>query len=315
MGCHVTGFEQMEVTYDIGDGTMRTTVLCDGVGTTDGYDIDDDGGMEDVNIGCETCHGPGAAHVAAAAAGDGGKYIVSPQNLSPSRANALCGRCHDRIVGQGLYANNDHPQRTSDNLYAYPGLSREELMDDFLSRNGPKSGDYHADGEHSKSHHMNVTDMSRSAHWRNPYHLLTCFDCHDMHSVDEDRSLVASATNTDADLCTECHSGYMPSQAEHTAEMFGVAHGTATASCVDCHMTKTMKTGSGWMGYLLDSPNGDPGDDDLIYYENDMTSHMMDVIRKTDLGVAGVAPSSAMPAPYTMQCGQACHDPSLLKDL
>lgn len=47
-------------------------------------------------ISCEGCHGPGAAHVAAASAGVGGNpgMITNPRNLDPSTAVDFCGSCH-----------------------------------------------------------------------------------------------------------------------------------------------------------------------------------------------------------------------------
>lgn len=52
-------------------------------------------------IGCEACHGPGAAHVAAARAQAAlaaktpwDRHILNPENLSPTDAVDLCGSCH-----------------------------------------------------------------------------------------------------------------------------------------------------------------------------------------------------------------------------
>ncbi len=104
----------------------------------------------------------------------------------------------------------------------------------------------------------------------------------------------------------------MPSTAQHTFEKLGVAHGAATASCVDCHMVKTSKTGSGNYGALLSAPTGASGDVTEVYFDNDVSSHVFDVPGKTNPGVGGIVPSSAMPIPYTQACG-VCHDPSLLQ--
>jgi hypothetical protein len=47
-------------------------------------------------ISCEGCHGPGAAHVAAANAGFGGNpgMIFNPAHLDPSTSVDFCGSCH-----------------------------------------------------------------------------------------------------------------------------------------------------------------------------------------------------------------------------
>lgn len=47
-------------------------------------------------ISCEGCHGPGAAHVAAASMGEGGNpgMILNPAKLDPSTSVDFCGSCH-----------------------------------------------------------------------------------------------------------------------------------------------------------------------------------------------------------------------------
>ncbi len=47
-------------------------------------------------IGCEACHGPGAAHIAAmqAGGGDGNLHIVNGKRMSPAKAVDMCGACH-----------------------------------------------------------------------------------------------------------------------------------------------------------------------------------------------------------------------------
>jgi hypothetical protein len=79
-------------------------------------------------------------------------------------------------------------------------------------------------------------------------------------------------------------------------------------------MNKTAKTGSGEFGFLLSAPTGTAADSTETYFENDITSHVFDVPGKTNVGVAGVVPQSAMPIPYTQACA-TCHDPSLLQNL
>jgi hypothetical protein len=46
-------------------------------------------------IGCERCHGPGAAHIAAVKAGNlGNLQIINPGHFSVSKATAFCASCH-----------------------------------------------------------------------------------------------------------------------------------------------------------------------------------------------------------------------------
>jgi len=51
-------------------------------------------GARDGGIRCETCHGPGRAHVNAIQAGDPKLAIVNPAKLRPDESLDLCGQCH-----------------------------------------------------------------------------------------------------------------------------------------------------------------------------------------------------------------------------
>jgi hypothetical protein len=46
--------------------------------------------LGELGVTCESCHGPGAAHVAAPSR----KNIDNPRKLSPGQLNQFCGKCH-----------------------------------------------------------------------------------------------------------------------------------------------------------------------------------------------------------------------------
>ena len=49
----------------------------------------------EVGVRCEDCHGPGAAHAAAAEAGRDARMLIdNPKRLSAGQLNMFCGRCH-----------------------------------------------------------------------------------------------------------------------------------------------------------------------------------------------------------------------------
>ncbi|RMH02950.1 MAG: hypothetical protein D6702_07345, partial [Planctomycetota bacterium] len=299
LGCHATGFSQ---SLD----PVTGEVVCDSVEDVNGeFDIDGDGLLNDLNIGCETCHGPGSQHVGAQEA----RYIITPQNLSPNRAVMICQRCHDRLEGASTLAMNDHPM-SADGVFAPPGIRRAEYLSTYTTTKGPALSKNWPDDIHAKSHHQQGPDFLKSKHYRNPFELLTCDDCHDMHGgTGYERALVADPDDPDQPLCQTCHEPFLGDVGTHTLEMTGQQHGKAVATCIKCHMVQTAKTGAGRYGYLLGVPTGTSSDPDITYFENDITSHVFDVPHKTNPGVAGVKPGSAMPIPYTNSCG-TCHDPA-----
>ncbi|MBI4869059.1 MAG: hypothetical protein HY816_19130 [Candidatus Wallbacteria bacterium] len=284
--------------------------LADGIedDTNGEFDIDGDGAKNELNVGCETCHGPGSDHAALAAR----RRIVSPSKLSPERENMICASCHDRPQGNGSVADlkKDVPFDSQDR-FPKPGISRSFWLTSHTSRKGPATGDFWSDQVHSKSHHQQYADFLKSSHYRNDRRLLACSDCHDLHATRSGQNLTEYRHNLRADpatgaLCARCHTVDLGS---HTQAKVGVDHSSASdVSCVQCHMTKTAMSGPGQKGRTLGSGN----DANSVYWMNDISSHTMRVIRKSWKGVAGSTPGSAMPAAYTNKCG-ACHNVSTLK--
>jgi hypothetical protein len=193
-------------------------------------------------------------------------------------------------------------------LFPRPGISRADFLADHVTRKGPDVADYWPDFEHARHNQMHASDFLRAKHYSNSRELLTCATCHDVHGgTGFDHGLVADPDAADSPLCMDCHAPQIVSTSEHTAAVLGVAHGGFIASCVECHMTKTGQSGAGRYGQLLAPPTGTPADADTTYFENDISSHLFDVIPKS--AVQGVTPGMAMPVPYTNSCG-TCHDPS-----
>ena len=121
-GCHYTGMAFEES----GDGLVRATAVSDPNGA---LDVDGDGNPDEVNIGCESCHGPGSRHVAEARG-----FIVRPDYLTQERADMICGACHlrgrGRASGDGL-TPGEFPSRgdAGDGLELFrPGLSPAEFF-------------------------------------------------------------------------------------------------------------------------------------------------------------------------------------------
>ena len=207
-GCHATG---VEIDY--------TTIVTDektykGIVTAFDY--------EDLNITCERCHGPGSEHVSSM----NKTKIISPQYLSAKASNELCGQCHSSHSGKSAtpegvfkYPFDDTYKDTLGNGFFVPGVYEMDTF--YYNYNQPsmnnswKEGPFHAwaDETHSRAHGMELPELLRSSHADNPFQTLTCFNCHDPHSLDvvatlsvDDYDFEKPAYNDNA-LCLACHAG------------------------------------------------------------------------------------------------------------
>lgn len=284
--CHFTGYTLKDV-----NGRMVAGAVNDPNGEAD---IDGDGIANELNIGCEVCHGPGSEHVMAPK-GKKAALIVSPGKLSVDRAVTLCVQCHSRPLG---FLNNEQPVN-KDNMMMLPGTSRNDYLVNYTTREDADKKDFWPDGLHSKSHHQQDTDFLKSKKYRNGRRLMKCADCHDLHGMTElKHQLKADVRDAKNSLCAGCHKD-KSNVSKHMQAKLGVAD-MGKINCIDCHMSKSMQTGAG-MGKGLARKDG------KNYWMNDITSHIFDVPRKDNVGVKGVEPGKAMPIPYTNACG-SCHN-------
>ena len=288
------------------------------------FDLGGDGNAQDVGINCEQCHGPGSSHRTAnlnaiiappvpvpargskkAAPDTTGKFIVNPKLLGTDRASLICGRCHDP---RGILANE------SGNFPAV-GISRAEYIANFVTptQKSFSASQVWADQLHGTGGHHGMTyeNYLCSVHARNSTRMVACDDCHDsMGNSNYRYSLKGDPDDSGPQgLCNTCHN--MDISAHVLAQTGSVMKG-GQMNCINCHMTRTGKGGAGQAGLLLGTPTGLTSDGNIIYWQGDQSSHVFDVPHKFSRGVAGVAPSSAMPIPYTNACG-TCHDASKLQ--
>jgi hypothetical protein len=218
----------------------------------------------------------------------------------------LCGRCHDRPLGNDDRQNEQPLSMAGE--FAPAGVKRSVWLADYTSRKGPGLGDYWVDQLHSSSHHQQYTDFLKSRHYRNDRRLVVCSDCHDLHGKGaHDGELQANPA--DGALCAKCHAVDV---AEHVVEKTGSPKTGSLTLCTSCHYYKTAKSGAGTRELLLGTPTGAPEDEALTYWQNDITSHLTTVPRKTNPGVLGRPPGRAMPVPYVNKCG-TCHDARFLQ--
>ena len=183
----------------------------------------------DLNIGCESCHGPGSDHVAASS-DEKPNYIVSLRRLTPAAERQACGMCHAADLGTsanpsgafGYPFNEDNADLVGGGLYV-PGVYDAA---DYIKGYGATEeagGGFEAwpDGVHGLAHRQQVPMLEASIHTNNDYEQLTCSSCHDSHSlvqgpaeaeVDKNDGAYAYTNPTfdDNTLCLSCHAGYGP---------------------------------------------------------------------------------------------------------
>jgi predicted CXXCH cytochrome family protein len=262
-GCHFNAFR---IEGSEADGWAALTVPD----PNGAMDFDGDGRLDEINTGCEACHGPGSEHLEDRPQGG---YIVSPSLLTPGRELMICGRCHSRP--QGLGAGMTDAPLSEDNLMALPGTRRADFALNYTNRVDGKTSNFFPTSLDSSSHHQQYSDFIRSHHYRNPFGLLTCTSCHDPHGNDENESqlLIAAENNT---ICTQCHTdAFFPPIGEHVLEETGFGHdveGVVTEEdflCVTCHMVGTATSGA-QSPQLVDDIDDDPP---VEYFWGDIAGH------------------------------------------
>jgi tetratricopeptide (TPR) repeat protein len=174
-------------------------------------------------VGCERCHGPGAAHRDRITKGVGsGIRIVNPAKLPPDQRDSVCAQCHlqgeARLLKKGCGLGEYRPgDALADVAPVYVWAGAESLLDQtshyrrlWQSLCHQKSGGKLWCGSCHDPHRA-VPAKESGAYFRS-----RCLACHTATSC----KAPAEARNLREDHCTSCH---MP---RRTNEL--VAHSTAT---------------------------------------------------------------------------------------
>jgi tetratricopeptide (TPR) repeat protein len=149
-------------------------------------------------VGCERCHGPGAAHLA-------GGPIVNPAMLSPDRRDAVCMQCH-------LEANIAIERRGRHAYDFRPGDNLDDYVRHYIVVDGARTGL----GAVSQ-----FEALAQSTCKKKSGDTMSCMSCHDPHyspSKDE-------RTGFYRGKCLACH-----------GTSFGAKHYTEQPDCTRCHM-------------------------------------------------------------------------------
>jgi predicted CXXCH cytochrome family protein len=180
------------------------------------------------NVGCEKCHGPGAAHVAHPAASN----IVNPARLDFVRANDVCLQCHT----QGQPKTNPIEGK----YYDWPvGYVAGGKLSDVWTLEEHKLGEttftHFADDTAHKNRMQGNDFVTSRMHERG----VTCFSCHNTHGTENKADLIKPGNA----MCLQCHGPLSPngphgSIEEHTHHKVGGTGG----ECMACHMPKIAQT-------------------------------------------------------------------------
>ncbi len=264
-GCHATGLT-LDQTTD-GEWVAHPAGVDESIPAYQNnpsyFDLDQDGHLDQINTGCEKCHGPGGDHATTA---DPTK-ILNPADYTVEEANNLCGMCHSRGKSK---PNNTFSFAYDDANMVSPVLG--DLVDDFYT----DGGGYWGDGKTSKKHHQQFRDFYKSPKPTFQYHQIACYDCHDPHGSQNEHMVVEEIEEEDSlgnplliptepdnnTLCLACHSTHGDFEAiskemvadysnnvdaigaivsQHTHHPYD-PEGTGASRCTKCHMPKTAKS-------------------------------------------------------------------------
>ncbi len=204
---------------------------CHSTNLLKGYDEQHDSfasTWHEQNVGCQSCHGPGQAHVQWEARTDKAKeaaveqkgLVVSLKALDSKAQVEQCAYCHSRRQSLGNGAQPGHPVLDS----ALPATLRADL--------------YHADGQ-IQGEVYEYGSFTQSKMYAAG---VACTDCHDPHST-----RVKVEGNG---LCLQCHNEQPPARFPtlrannyDSTEHHHHQPGSAGAQCANCHMPQTTYMG------------------------------------------------------------------------
>ncbi len=156
--------------------------------------------FDEINVSCESCHGPGSNHLVSTSTKDSFSYQYG--KIQKDNIIDLCASCHSRRTS---VSNNNNPTHDFYNNYV-PHL----LTDDS----------YEPDGQIQDEDYVYSSFLSSKMYMNN----VVCSDCHDNHT----NKLKFKGNK----LCTQCHVSSDYDTELHTHHPLNSSGG----QCVDCHM-------------------------------------------------------------------------------
>jgi hypothetical protein len=220
--CHVTGYRLTK--YDEANPkTMKSE-------------------WSEMNIGCESCHGPGAKHVKSKKKADIWNFVEK----SKADQSRVCGSCHIRVENELYLSAQGKPRedmpapklgasfKPSDDWTKWypakiviPGVQPEDKVD--ADYTGDLKGLFIKDdisktmgAYDSAKHHQEYQDFLQSKHYKE--NLMSCVDCHSPHAGK------TTAKKDPRASCATCHDAsytvekYMPGTGKTADNLFLRTH-------------------------------------------------------------------------------------------
>ena len=177
----------------------------------------------ELNITCESCHGPGKKHAESLLKSD----IVNPARLSVERSTDICLACHQAGKPDAKHA-------------AWPGgYQPGKKLSNFWHGFEPEAGKQTPEFWSNGTAHKNRVQGNTFTHSVMHAEGLQCSNCHDPHGS-RYRSMTIKSAETNA-LCLTCH-GPGKFVGPKVQAITDHTHHTATSTgsqCINCHMPKT----------------------------------------------------------------------------
>ncbi|HYM61770.1 MAG TPA: hypothetical protein VEZ11_12865 [Thermoanaerobaculia bacterium] len=265
VGCHATGVRSMTQNSRgewIFKGFDATGYRSDDPSV---FDYDGDGVFETMNVGCESCHGPGTLHIL----GNGDKAaIVNPAKLDAKSANDVCGQCHSvgASVPAGVFG---WPYDESAGKSWFPGCGAP------LQSYVQDAEVWWPDGKTGMDTSQ-YPELNKSTKTTNSFHTVRCIDCHNsMAPTSNNAQVVDSITSgtitiatqtTNNTLCLACHATHAPFDgittaqvadyanqsrqigsvvSDHTHHPYAAERLMGLSRCTGCHMALTQGPDAG----------------------------------------------------------------------
>lgn len=168
-------------------------------------------------IGCQRCHGPGAAHIQAALESAETEtitgHIVNPRKLPAAERDSVCFQCHMlpavAVIGLRRFDRTDYSFRPGERLSDY--LVHVEIDEEGVAREDRFEINHHG------------YRLWQSTCFQESAGQLTCISCHDPHRKPASAEFRARV----ATVCRDCHGDWSAHEPATPA---------AAAGCVTCHM-------------------------------------------------------------------------------